>query len=825
MKKTLMALSLALCATLAFAQMPKSARVLQATKAVESNVSASMSDIEMQRQESFKGSIFTKAPLFTETFSSTSQTYQVDQKLGTGYQSAPYSRFQRVPDTTASAVSGMATQFPVLFGPTSRYGFKSLSGFDAPTCRDGFMVMSMQDQIGAWGGSGTLGSFDSWIDFKGVQPVAGKTYDVSLYQYYRRFNAVDDSTILEYSQDSSTWGRIYFNRASIDLQSNASTLGMKTIALPAAVANYTNLYIRIRYKSDSNVGDAYGYYWMLDDVSIDTASRNRFNISSRQFYDGGYHLVPQGMGGRSLMWMARFRNTSAFNQTNVRAEVMHGTTLLAQSDVANLLVPDALNDTFARIDIEDRLASFFDGGPNTYGTSNPLPFTTMGEDSIFVNFISDSLTYNLDTIKFLVNGDTANGNYIWGRDNGYLSGQSRWYHGLSTSDGLWTTPENNGCDLGEQGYSVCVRYFTPATVPSGWVIRGVEIVPSTYDQYVQAGAKIDGVLYYDTAGSQPNTISWVGISTNAATYTVQSSDIDPFSFGYKKFGNYPTIRINFLSQPRLKPNQNYWVGYQMAEAGIFLPAVDRSYYYDQSDSLSHPLPNHWNRRFTLGSYGNAFVFQPSAPQGKRIGWAGGIGQNTTPMIRMIVGPERQIPNHNITWNARPLNGGTVFDYSSQQQVLGQTTPYPEGGTVTFAIEPEPDYDLDSLYVDGTPIDIYYGSDPNFQAHSGFYTYTFTNLQTDHSCVAVFAGQGINKAENAVIKVQPNPATSEAYLTIEGVNGNVNYALIDINGRVISQKVINANATEQISLNGLARGTYFVRVTNNNFTKVEKLIVR
>ncbi|MBR5028898.1 MAG: T9SS type A sorting domain-containing protein, partial [Bacteroidales bacterium] len=94
-----------------------------------------------------------------------------------------------------------------------------------------------------------------------------------------------------------------------------------------------------------------------------------------------------------------------------------------------------------------------------------------------------------------------------------------------------------------------------------------------------------------------------------------------------------------------------------------------------------------------------------------------------------------------------------------------------------------------------------------------------------NCVAVFVPGSIRNASNAVVKVQPNPASSVAKLTIEGVNGNVDYALIDINGRVISQKVINANATEQINLEGLARGTYFVRITNNNFTKVEKLIVR
>ena len=87
------------------------------------------------------------------------------------------------------------------------------------------------------------------------------------------------------------------------------------------------------------------------------------------------------------------------------------------------------------------------------------------------------------------------------------------------------------------------------------------------------------------------------------------------------------------------------------------------------------------------------------------------------------------------------------------------------------------------------------------------------------------GDIITTTDNAVVKLQPNPASTSANLTIEGVRGNVEYSLIDINGRTIFNKTINANSTEQIKLEGLARGTYFVRVTNSTFTKVEKLIVK
>ena len=818
-----MALSLALCATVAFAQMPKNARVPKATKAVTSTtLGTTLKEAEMQRQESFKGSIFTKATLFTEDFSSTSTTYHVGRASGNNYQTAPFAEFHRVADTTHATLAGTTVQgwFPVLFSRAAggQYWFYSLNGFESPSCDNGFMVMSMLDQVRDWGGNGVAKSFDSWIDFNGVTPISGNTYDVNFYQYYRRFNAVCDSTLVEYSSDSINWNRIYINRAGIDLSSNAATLGMKSVALPDTVANYSTLYLRLRYKSDSNRGGAYGYFWMLDDVSVDSADYNRITLSNREFSDGGYHLVPQGMGGNDLMWYSRFRNTGAINQDNLSAKIMHGSTLLAQSQTMNL-VPNVIKDTFALIDPLGRMNNYWDGSTTARGTSNPLPSTTAGEDSIIVSMISDSLQMYLDTIKFRVNND-ANGNRIWSRDNGFLCGQTHWDH--ACSNGYWS----DDADLGEAGLWLCVRYFTPSSVPSDWVIRGVEIVGATMTNTIMAQAKLNGLLLYDTAGSQPNTITWYGIQTNASTHTVSPSEVNTFDIGYQEFGQYPTIRINFPAQPALEANRNYWVGYELAEAGVFVPATDRSYYFNSIDSTSTPLPNHWNRRFTLGSYGNCIIYQPS--QSDPLNWAGSIGHDGTPMIRMIVGPRQQIPNYNITWNIRPANSGEVYDMShGNTPVGGQTSTYPQGSEIVFGVQGDQEgdvaYDIDSVYVDGVAIDL--EGDPNWAWETGYGTYTFSDLQADHNCVAVFVPGSIRNASNAVVKVQPNPASSVAKLTIEGVNGNVDYALIDINGRVISQKVINANATEQINLEGLARGTYFVRITNNNFTKVEKLIVR
>ena len=817
MKKTLMALSLALCATVAFAQMPKSARVDRAANEVKTKVSATVNDNEMQRQDAYKGSIFTKAPLLTVDFNTQNVGYSVGRTSGGGYQTANHAQWQWISDTTPAALSQAASIMPVLFGSSNNYSVVdrrgSLNGIFESQSGGGFMAMSMRDQIGDWGGTGTIGNFDSWVAFRGVTPHSGNMYDVTFYQMYQKFN--QDSCFLEYSDDSITWNTLYINRRGVDLAVNSSTNAVKTVALPLGVDQYTTLYVRLRWFADTAAGGAYGYHWLIDDLSIDSAASNRISIYNRNMLDGGYQLVPKGMGGNSFLWYSTFRNTGAINQANIIAEIKNsGNTTLASSQNVAALTPDAVTDTFLYIDPTGRMYNYYAGSTTTNGTAGYVPSTTAGIDSLFIGVTSDSLNFALDTIKFNVNED-ANGNHIWGRDNGILTGYNAWTNGM-TADGLRTSDANTG----EAGYNLWVMYYTPSTVPTGWVIRGVEIVPATRTGYALAGAKLDAALSIDSIDPAGNSVYFKHQATGASTYTVQQSDVNDFIPGYQNMGSYPTVRINFPLQPALVANQKYWIGYEMAEAGTFAPAVNRNFYYG-NDSVGKLLPNHYNRNFGGGASSNVFVKQPSCSQNTVYGFA----DMGTPMIRMIVGPRQVIPDFNISWTVTPANGGTVTDMTDYSDVTGQTVTYPQGSTINFAIEENSDdaFTLVDVKVNGTAIDM--NNDPNFSIQGGYYMYSVANLQANTTCEAVFQPEGIEVANNAVVKVQPNPATSVANLTIEGVNGDVNFALIDMNGRVISQKVINANATEQINLEGLARGTYFARITNNNFSKVEKLIVR
>ena len=358
-------------------------------------------------EKSYTGSIFTKVPVFTEDFST--NNYSVGRTPGARYQSRSYAQWQHVADTSQLTLSSARYQqiFPVLFGFASggQTGFRNLTAFMSQTPNNGFMVMSMEDQIQQWGGTGDTGKFDSWIAFSGIQPVSGTLYDVSFYQGFRKFNF--DSCFVEYSSDSTNWHSIYINRKALDINVNAKTLGQKTVSLPPSVSQYNTLYVRIRWYSDTNIGSAYGYYWMIDDFEISTAPLNRLSVQSSRYDDGFYRLVPQGMGGNNFVWQTRFRNNGAINQTNVVAKIKSRNTVLAQSQTMALLAPDPINDTFATIDPTGRIEDYFNGSTShAQGTAGRLPSANVGLDTLITTLSSDSLEIGLDTLVFRVTNDS-----------------------------------------------------------------------------------------------------------------------------------------------------------------------------------------------------------------------------------------------------------------------------------------------------------------------------------------------------------------------------------------------------------------------------------
>ena len=135
--------------------------------------------------------------------------------------------------------------------------------------------------------------------------------------------------------------------------------------------------------------------------------------------------------------------------------------------------------------------------------------------------------------------------------------------------------------------------------------------------------------------------------------------------------------------------------------------------------------------------------------------------------------------------------------------------YPSGQVLTIAATPNAGYTFD------------HWSDGGAMSHD----ITVGNADATYTAYFV-ANSAINEATGSVsMNIFPNPASGKVNVEVSGVNGSVNCSVLDMSGRMVYNQTINAEQTTTIDISNLAKGAYFVRITNNEFSKVEKLVVR
>lgn len=78
-----------------------------------------------------------------------------------------------------------------------------------------------------------------------------------------------------------------------------------------------------------------------------------------------------------------------------------------------------------------------------------------------------------------------------------------------------------------------------------------------------------------------------------------------------------------------------------------------------------------------------------------------------------------------------------------------------------------------------------------------------------------------------VRIYPNPASDVTTLVINGVEGRMAATLFDMSGRAIQhyQFECNGNCEQRIDIEGLANGTYFVRLTGDTMNSVSKVVVK
>ena len=88
------------------------------------------------------------------------------------------------------------------------------------------------------------------------------------------------------------------------------------------------------------------------------------------------------------------------------------------------------------------------------------------------------------------------------------------------------------------------------------------------------------------------------------------------------------------------------------------------------------------------------------------------------------------------------------------------------------------------------------------------------------CIDVKAEMSIDETANEFV-IYPNPTNSILY--INGGNAEYNYVMYNGMGQVVASG--NAQGTEQINVNGMTQGVYFLRLTSGTQVRVEKVVVK
>ena len=105
----------------------------------------------------------------------------------------------------------------------------------------------------------------------------------------------------------------------------------------------------------------------------------------------------------------------------------------------------------------------------------------------------------------------------------------------------------------------------------------------------------------------------------------------------------------------------------------------------------------------------------------------------------------------------------------------------------------------------------------------FYVYAYCGENTlSQASEKATVTLGIEDVYGEHIGLYPNPASTT--VTIEGIEGRATVTMVDLNGRETGKWSVNGG-TLTINVNGMAKGTYFVRIANEKSTAVRKLVVR
>lgn len=405
-------------------------------------------------------------------------------------------------------------------------------------------------------------------------------------------------------------------------------------------------------------------------------------------------------------------------------------------------------------------------------------------------------------------------------------------------------------------------------------IEGASIVPVTYKERYEEDEDGSSTLYFNS----------LSCGIDGMAFEVQENEINDQLYSAGGYilpdAGYKAINIQFIEQPALEPNSSYRFGYRLNDDANFALAGTRSSFRFRNDTGAYvnvglgyngeetqyanaaagsrdyryvPAPND-------GNYLQVIAYDPNAPANVNSPNITAFNIDNYPMIRPIVGPARPVEHalvgaicdDNVEGQGEDVDHA-VSVTRGDDDICGTQIQVTAGSQVRFTFEPTTDHTvIDRVLLNGVELPEYNeeeGTDgymayeynvvdetdpenPNTLLERDYWVYYMSGIEanaeyefTVYSHWAPF-NVGIDPvAPDSYITLAPNPATSMVKLNVKGVTGMVNCSILDMSGRVIYNANINAESEHMINVSNIPAGAYFVRVTNDTFSKIEKLIIK
>ena len=483
-------------------------------------------------------------------------------------------------------------------------------------------------------------------------------------------------------------------------------------------------------------------------------------------------------------------------------------------------------------------------------------------------------------------GSTREGGYRWGHDNGVIPAGSS-FQVAFTDGGLVTDQGSNpqyGGHVNDAGYAAHVRFITGNDIPEGWVFRGLELITATdRNASDMISSVISPITYVDYYDAETGNLYFENLpcGIDGQLFEVAANDINDqlYTDGGYILPNqgYKAINITFADQPALEPNTSYRFGYRLADDAQFaLAATQNTFKFINDTGAAVNVPfrygtgvndtiaqyanaaagvNDYRYNYYPGTYLEVYVYDPV--QNKSItAW----NIDNYPMIRPIVGPARPVQtavmsadcSDNVTGQGDNVDHGVSVTCRAGD-LCEEEIEVTVGSQQLIVFEPMGDHSIiDRVLLNGVELPVYddetgegilqiddasvYEDPENptpqelLLQRNAYYMYK-NDFQADQEYVfTVFSHwapfTGIDPVAGAVkLGVSPNPATSSVKVNLDGVEGMVNCSILDMSGRVVYNANFNAESEHMVNVSNFPAGAYFVRVTNNTFSKIEKLIIK